>query len=274
MAEGANIAGWVFRNNRLESADGRIYLDGKNGIVRLNGILQLSSATSGDFEDANIFHLPAVTTVKSISLEADVKHIGKVIRMYNSGAAGTNANYKVYCHTFGADYDGFMSWESMSGYNAIIRPEEWAEFTCIKTEETSSGCDAAWELSNRFSQQDFINDGGEGRFPLVLAMGTLNGAAKQADCYLSGYWYNGKALSAMMNITRSGEGYYTLTMKSGSLPSGYMVFATGIGTNEMKPTVQVNSTSSFVIYISDDASRNDGSCYFMIMSSNWWYKLY
>ena len=51
-----------------------------------------------------------------------------------------------------------------------------------------------------------------------------------------------------------------------------MVFATGTGTNEMKPTVQMNSTSSFVIYISDDESRNDGSCVFMIMDPNWWYQ--
>ena len=62
-------------------------------------------------------------------------------------------------------------------------------------------------------------------------------------------------------------------MKSGSLPSGYMVFATGTGTNEMKPTVQMNSNRSFVIYISDDNSRNDGSCVFMIMDPNWWYQL-
>lgn len=273
LAEGANIAGWVFRNNRLESADGRIYMDGINGIVRLNGTLQLSSATSGNFEDANIFHLPAVTTEKSIVLEAGVKHIGKVIRMYNSGFAGTNANYKVYCHKFGV-INSSISWESSSGYDAMIRPEEWAEFTCIKTNQTNSGSAAAWELSGRFSQQEFINDNSDGRFPLMLAMGTLYGAAQQEECYLSGFWYNGKTLSSMMSINRSGVGYYTLTMKTGTLPYGYLVFATGIGDNQMKPTIGTSTKTSFEIYISDDDSRNDGSCVFMIMHPNWWYKLY
>ena len=78
----------------------------------------------------------------------------------------------------------------------------------------------------------------------------------------------------MMSITRYGTGYYTLTMKSGSLPSGYLVFATGTGDNEMKPTIGTRNTTSFIIYISDDDSRNDGSCVFMIMDPNWWYKLY
>ena len=37
LAEGANIAGWIFRNNRLESQDGTIWLDGINGTMMANG---------------------------------------------------------------------------------------------------------------------------------------------------------------------------------------------------------------------------------------------
>ena len=37
LAEGANIAGWVFRNNRLESQDGAFWLDGKEGKIMANG---------------------------------------------------------------------------------------------------------------------------------------------------------------------------------------------------------------------------------------------
>ena len=109
---------------------------------------------------------------------------------------------------------------------------------------------------------------------MMIAMGTMTGGSNQADCYLSGYWFNGKSLSEMMSITRSGTGYYTLTMKSGSLPSNYLVFATGTGDNQMKPTIGTRNTTSFIIYISDDYTRNDGSCVFMIMDPNWWYKLY
>jgi hypothetical protein len=34
LAENANIAGWIFRNNRLETQDGGMYLDGSGGIVK------------------------------------------------------------------------------------------------------------------------------------------------------------------------------------------------------------------------------------------------
>ena len=37
LAEGANIAGWIFRNNRLESQDGTIWLDGINGAMMAKG---------------------------------------------------------------------------------------------------------------------------------------------------------------------------------------------------------------------------------------------
>ena len=37
LAEEANIAGWIFRNNRLESTDGNVYLDGNNGCIVING---------------------------------------------------------------------------------------------------------------------------------------------------------------------------------------------------------------------------------------------
>lgn len=37
LAEGANIAGWIFRNNRLESQDGAFWLDGKEGKIMANG---------------------------------------------------------------------------------------------------------------------------------------------------------------------------------------------------------------------------------------------
>lgn len=82
FTEGANIGGWVFRNGRLESQDGRIYLDGQNGKVRLQGTLQLSTAYKGVITDANVFYLPPLdaNTTKTLSLTYDKTDIGKVIR--------------------------------------------------------------------------------------------------------------------------------------------------------------------------------------------------
>ena len=194
--------------------------------------------------------------------------IGKVIRFYNSNDYG-GATYTINHCSFAGDEDEGFTWGTGS-YVCYIKPQEVVEFTCFETPHTS-GFAGEWMITNRFGHDNFKNSGAIGRFPRIIAMGTLTGSSSGAS--LSGYWYNGKSLSTMMSVTRSGEGYYTLTMKSGSLPSGYFVFATGTGDNEMKPTIGTRGTTSFIIYISDDASRNDGSCVFMIMDPNWWYNL-
>lgn len=293
LAENANIAGWIFRNNRLESADGRIFLDGENGEVRLNGTLQLSSSTSGNFEDSNIFYLPAVTSEKTVSLQADIKHIGKVIRMYNSGTAGTHKNYRINCKDFGANKDGSISWEDLSGYSAIIRPGEWAEFTCIKTGETATEIDAAWELSGRFSQQEFINQNAIGRFPLVLAMGLFTGASTGASCTITGSVWNkndgGDILGRSLKndpfyVTRVSEGIYDIYALSSIIPTGSMLIAIGAGHTSghtsdyaLMATVTdrftMGSYTHFKVEVHDDATPNDGPFYFIVFGPYWSYKL-
>lgn len=55
LAENANIAGWVFRNNRLESQDGNIFLDGVNGLISIgNGKVLLKQDGSGKLANENI----------------------------------------------------------------------------------------------------------------------------------------------------------------------------------------------------------------------------
>ena len=55
LAIGANIAGWVFVNNRLESQDGGIYLDGVTGkISAANGKILLNKDGSGNLANGNI----------------------------------------------------------------------------------------------------------------------------------------------------------------------------------------------------------------------------
>lgn len=50
LAENANIAGWIFRNNRLESQNGTFYLDGKTGDVNIQGnfVGKISTALNGN----------------------------------------------------------------------------------------------------------------------------------------------------------------------------------------------------------------------------------
>lgn len=53
LAENANIAGWIFRNNRLESQDGTLWLDGVKGLIMAKG------GFSGTLKAENMF-LPFV----------------------------------------------------------------------------------------------------------------------------------------------------------------------------------------------------------------------
>ena len=50
LAENANIAGWIFRNNRLESQNGTFYLDGTTGDVNIKGnfVGKISTALNGN----------------------------------------------------------------------------------------------------------------------------------------------------------------------------------------------------------------------------------
>lgn len=55
LAEEANVAGWVFRNNRLESQDGNIFMDGVNGLISVgNGKIILNKDGSGKLADGNV----------------------------------------------------------------------------------------------------------------------------------------------------------------------------------------------------------------------------
>ena len=276
LAENANIAGWIFRNGRLESeaqtksGEPMMYLDGTKGEARLNGIIQMSCSYSGNISDSNLFYLPSQASQKKLSMGHEREDIGKVVRLFHSGKIGS-ADYLIYCATFGISMN--FTDATLGGFYATLRPQECVELTCFKLPPGSFDIKGSWQITGRFGFEQFRHDTSKyGRHPMMIAMGVMHGDSKQANCYLSGNWYDGRSLSSVMSITRSGVGYYTINMKSGLLPEGYMVFATGTGTDEMKPTVQMNSTSSFVIYISDDDSRNDGSCVFMIMDPNWWYK--
>lgn len=273
LAENANIAGWVFRNNRLEAQNGSVYLDGVNGEVRLQGTMQLSTGWSGVFSDVNIFYLPATTSLKTISMGQDMDDIGKVCRLYNSGEYG-QGNYQIGVYSFTVEA-GFSS--SVLDYYALVRPQEIVEMTCFELPgSTSTVRKGRWEITSRFAWTDFVNSGAKGRHPLILAIGRISGTNSGAS--ISGTWWDGKSITSILSVSRQAEGKYRVSFSSSNIPSGYRVMLTGYGTvynnsdSPVKGTIMALSTTYFDVWTSDDSTRNDGSCEFIILAPEWQYK--
>lgn len=220
LAENANIAGWIFRNNRLESQNGDIFLDGTNGKVRLNGTLQLSTGWSGTFSDVNVFYLPELASgnSKSITLGYEDEDIGKVCRLYNSGRFGYG-EYRIQMNTF--TIEGNVTTSEGSVY-ALVRPQEIVEFTCFEM-ACSSGRKAQWMISSRFSQDDFIQSSVKGRYPKVIAMGYVQFDNNSAT--LSGTYYDGSSINVKLTTTYVENGVCKISFSSSDIPSGYKVFA-------------------------------------------------
>lgn len=220
LAENANIAGWIFRNNRLESQNGDIFLDGTNGKVRLNGTLQLSTGWSGNFSDVNVFYLPELASgnTKSITLGYEDEDIGKVCRLYNSGRFGYG-EYQIQMNTF--TIEGNVTTSEGSVY-ALVRPQEIVEFTCFEM-ACSSGRKAQWMVSSRFSQDDFIQSSVKGRYPKVIAMGYVQFGNDSAT--LSGTYYDGSSINVKLTTTYVENGVCKISFSSSDIPSGYKVFA-------------------------------------------------
>ena len=220
LAENANIAGWIFRNNRLESQNGDIFLDGTNGKVRLNGTLQLSTGWSGNFSDVNVFYLPELASgnSKRITLGYEDEDIGKVCRLYNSGRFGYG-EYRIQMNTF--TIEGNVTTSEDSVY-ALVRPQEIVEFTCFEM-ACSSGRKAQWMISSRFSQDDFIQSSVKGRYPKVIAMGYVQFDNNSAT--LSGTYYDGSSINVKLTTTYVENGVCKISFSSSDIPSGYKVFA-------------------------------------------------
>ena len=273
LAENANIAGWIFRNGRLESEakdkDGNpmAFLNGKTGDMRLKGVVQFSTAFSGNISDSNLFYLPALTSgTKYLSMGYELEDIGKVVRLYNSSAIG-GGKYYIRGNTFDISTGVTIS----SGtYYALCAPQEVIEMTCFeRTGSTSETRKAEWVLTGRFGVDDFKKEAATGRFPRAVAIGTLYGSPNNP--YFSGYMWNGTSISSVFTVVRNSTGNFAVTFKSGTLPSGYFVFFSGRDGN-WKGSILNQSDTGFTVYISDDASLNNGNVNFIILDPNWWWK--
>lgn len=274
LAENANIAGWIFRNGRLESEakdkDGNpmAFLNGKTGDMRLKGVVQFSTAFSGNISDSNLFYLPALTSgTKYLSMGYELEDIGKVVRLYNSSAIG-GGMYQISGNTFEISTGLTVS---SNTYYALCAPQEIIEMTCFeRTGSTADTRKAEWVLTGRFGFDDFKRSSATGRFPRALAIGVLYGSATTP--YFSGYMWNGKSISSVFSVVRSGTGNFSVTFASGTLPSGYFVFFSGKNGN-WKGSILNQSDTGFRVYISDDASLNNGDVNFIILDPEWWYSV-
>lgn len=279
LAENANVGGWIFRNGVLESENGSSWLNGKTGQARLRGTMQLSTAYKGVTTDANIFYMPAITASKSVGLTAEKTDIGKVCRFYNSSAKG-GGTWTIYIYedvtcTQDANGNTYTSRYKYTGYR--VAPKESIEFTCFERQPPNSyekSYSLSWQCTNRFTVNEWQRESCKGRYPRILAMGKITGTSNTA--YLSGEFHDGRSISSVFSVSRSEKGEYTVSFASGTLPSGYFVFVVGSspiygGSNPNKASIDSKGTTSFVVSISDDTSRNDGSVDFIIFSPNWSY---
>lgn len=270
LADNANIAGWIFRNGRLESetknsnGDPMAFLNGTEGTCRLHGIMQLSTAYSGNISDANLFLLPPRTSVKNLSMMTGADQIGKVVRFFNNGKISqNNANYRIACKHWWTEENVTYIEKS---YYAIVRPQECLELSCFE-EGVGKG---RWEITSRFTVSDFSNEESGGRYPRLWCMGrvTYNSGS---GLTVSGKLWNGRELSSVMTAARSNRGDYSLNFSSGTFPAGYKALVMGYGSLNIDARVVEEDDTHIRIGLSDDSSTNDSSFDIWIFDPYWYY---
>ena len=281
LAENANVGGWIFRNNRLESGNGSMFMDGVNGIVRLGGTLLMSAGYGGheNLEDYNIFYLQGVSVTTTIVVNTGVEHIGKVIKIMNTGTF-SQGDYKVRLLNFSVVENGGSQTKTTSlNYDAVLRPQEVLEATCFRVPSNDGSIKGSWEITSRFAQTDFKADSNvRGRYSLILGQGKY----LYSSGSLTGNWWDNRSIGNILSLTRISAGIYRISFKESDIPSGsyFMVCGNG-GTGGGSAvfanvySISFNGDSSYVeIRTADDDSLNDGGFIFIIFGENWNYPLH
>lgn len=284
FSNGANIGGWIFRNNRLESQNGMMYLDGVHGGARLGGTLLMSTGYGGHehLEDYNIFYLQGVSQTTTIVVNSGVEHIGKVIKVINTGTF-SQGDYRIRLTNFSVTEDEGGSMTSIStNYEAVLRPQEVLEASCFQRPSTDGSVKGSWEITSRFSQTDFKADSGvRGRYALILGQGRYSAHEGQ----FTGHWWNNLPMSSILSISRVSEGVYRMGFSTSNIPSGshFMVCGfggvdgTGAGNAVFANVYNVvfDGDSSYVeIRVADDSSLNDAGFEFIVFGIDWSYTLH
>ena len=124
-----------------------------------------------------------------------------------------------------------------------------------------------WIVLNR---RDLMTTSRYGKFQQILVTGIVTGTTSSASVRF--LCFDG---SKSVSVSRLGKGMYRIYLPSTwGLSSRYLVMATGIySTAEntpIYPTVKAIYSYYFDIYTQDDASRNDGSFNFQVISTADW----
>lgn len=277
LAENANIAGWIFRNGRMESqttdssGNPMAYLDGTKGEVRLKGTIQHSTGTKGNYSDVDLFSLPARTTVMSdtvISMGSEKEDIGKRCLLTNTSALGSMGFYRIKSQPFG--WSGNTTYLGSSEY-WLLAPGETIEMTCFEipaggTVNLSGSIYTVegggyWKITNRYHKE----------LAPIVAMGKVTNSTSGAS--ITGNSIAGTDFSVIRSGVGEKDGLYTVTLPEFfKYASNLLVMLTGIGyvqgstSSPSKATLMSQSGRTLTIMVSDDETANGGSFAFVIYS--------
>jgi len=99
LAENANIAGWIFRNERLESQSGGAFMDGRTGEVSIKGKFETAAAGRRvviDNENGEIMiYNKYDENVLSITFDNEIGMVGNEFSQINMVTHNGNATFKV-----------------------------------------------------------------------------------------------------------------------------------------------------------------------------------
>lgn len=305
LAENANIAGWVFKDGKLQSQatleDGTpmAYLDGESGEMRLKGTVQLAT-TFGNFislsEDysgyalnSNIICLHQNTEcgeADTINIGYTIGDIGKVLKFWNSTPAnGSGRRFTLVSPTFKIkDVGGGQLQSVVVGEDYItICPSEIIELTCfelpITDADRSEGYmkQGKWVLTGRnfnseysrynLSADDLYQSASKGRMPKVLAMGKITGNGGNPTIEYK-MWDGSTPLSVSAVST-----WYRVSFADGTFPTNYRVFVTGRTGNDTSYSAAVGGTTNTFIDIAiwqKSGSNKWGDVDFIIYDYSWW----
>jgi hypothetical protein len=165
LAENANIAGWVFRNNRLETQEGGTYLDGSGGFIKgfiINPYVDLGTLTKDVILNfANGFNYIAkcnfINGQKTIYIPCDSQYNGVICLIFSTSFSKSDVAIRIRLQNANAKiivpgYDGTGSKNAVNLYNRKIRLEAMPVTNL-------SGTYVNWYVDNYsdFDSDDFLS---------------------------------------------------------------------------------------------------------------------
>lgn len=306
LANLANIGGLIFKDNSLISQKGTIngvestdytnpdflpylFLDGVNGQSVIQGSIRSPFGRFDEYwrwddeeellSSDKLDNLYAPYGGYSLPFTWSYKNSGRRLTIvHNNNGVATDYSSNVLSAPTGQYFfeDGLAK-RSLSFCNEIL------ELLGYGVGNTFFG----WIVLDR---HDILTSKRYGHKIVSLAMGRVTGTNSSATFkYLTIFdGTRGSSTSSVttkdnktFSISRVSEGKYRMTIPSGWVGSttDLLVIATGEGysyggdSSPVKASVVIESTTSILINVSDDASRNDGDFNFMIMNMKYWMAL-